>query len=106
MKLEFSQQIFGKHSYTKIHENPSVRAKLFHADGRTDMTKLITTFHNFVNVPKEWFTILVKYTNISKSANIEMLQQSFYMCSTDSATDDMNTKTVTNHELKLWSHTS
>jgi hypothetical protein len=30
----------------------SVGAELFHADGRTDMMKLIVTFHNFTNVPK------------------------------------------------------
>ena len=28
-----------------------VGAKLFHADGQTDITKLIVTFHNFVNTP-------------------------------------------------------
>jgi len=27
-------------------------AKLFHAGGRTDMTKLIVAFRNFSNVPK------------------------------------------------------
>jgi hypothetical protein len=27
-------------------------AELFHADGRTDMTKLITAFCNFANAPK------------------------------------------------------
>jgi len=25
---------------------------LFHAGGRTDMTKLLVAFHNFANVPK------------------------------------------------------
>ena len=29
-----------------------VGAKLFHADGRTDMTKLIVAFRNFANAPK------------------------------------------------------
>jgi hypothetical protein len=29
-----------------------VGAELFHADGQTDMTKLILTFRNFVNAPK------------------------------------------------------
>ena len=33
-------------------ENHPVGAKLFHADGQTDMTKLIVTFCNFVNMPK------------------------------------------------------
>jgi hypothetical protein len=27
-------------------------ASLFHADGRTDMTKLIAAFRNFTNAPK------------------------------------------------------
>jgi hypothetical protein len=29
-----------------------VWAKLFHADGRTDLTKLIVAFRNFANAPK------------------------------------------------------
>jgi hypothetical protein len=29
-----------------------VGAELFHADGRTDMTKLIVAFRNFANSPK------------------------------------------------------
>jgi hypothetical protein len=29
-----------------------VEAELFHADGRTDMMKLIMVFHNFANAPK------------------------------------------------------
>jgi len=31
----------------------AVGAELFHADRRTDMTKLIFAFRNFVNAPKE-----------------------------------------------------
>jgi hypothetical protein len=30
-----------------------VRAELFHADGRTDMTKMIAAFHNFANAPEK-----------------------------------------------------
>jgi hypothetical protein len=30
-----------------------VDAELFHADGRTDMTKLTVAFHNFANAPKD-----------------------------------------------------
>jgi hypothetical protein len=29
-----------------------VGVELFHADGRTEMMKLIVAFHNFANVPK------------------------------------------------------
>jgi hypothetical protein len=31
---------------------PAVVAELFHADGQTDMTKVIGTFRNFAKVPK------------------------------------------------------
>jgi len=33
-----------------------VGAELLHADGRTDMTKLIAAFHNFANAPKNSYT--------------------------------------------------
>jgi hypothetical protein len=48
MKLEFSRQIFEKSRNTKFHENHLVGAELFHADRRTEITKLIVTFRNFV----------------------------------------------------------
>jgi hypothetical protein len=32
-----------------------VAAEMFHADGQTDMTKLIVGFHNFVNAPNQDF---------------------------------------------------
>jgi hypothetical protein len=31
---------------------PSVAAEFFHAEGRTDMTKLTAAFRNFANAPK------------------------------------------------------
>jgi hypothetical protein len=31
-----------------------MRAELFHADGQTDMTKLITNFRNFAWAPKNY----------------------------------------------------
>ena len=31
----------------------TVKAKLFHADGQTDMTKLIVASRNFANAPKK-----------------------------------------------------
>jgi len=52
MKLEFSRQMFEKSSTTKFNENPSVGSELFHVDGRTDMTKLMATFRNFVDALK------------------------------------------------------
>ena len=43
----------AKSSFMKIRP---VGAKLFHADGRTDMTKLIVPFRNFANTP-----VTIKY---------------------------------------------
>jgi hypothetical protein len=37
----------------KYHKNPSVRAELFHADGQTDMTKLIVAFRSSAKAPKK-----------------------------------------------------
>jgi len=55
MKLEFSGHIFGLESNIKIYEILSVGAELFHADRRTDMTKLTVAFQNFANAPKMYF---------------------------------------------------
>jgi len=53
VELEFSRQIFEKNTpisnFVKIHP---VGAELFHADGRTGMTKLVVAFGNFVNAPQ------------------------------------------------------
>ena len=32
-------------------------AELFHADGRTDMSKLTVAFHNYANAPKNNFNV-------------------------------------------------
>jgi len=44
-------------------------ADLFHADGRTDMTKLIVAFCKFANMPENWTTDKVK-TYVSESCTI------------------------------------
>jgi hypothetical protein len=50
MKLKYSGKIFEKRSnFMKFRP---VGAELFHADGQTNMTKLIVAFRNFVNAPK------------------------------------------------------
>jgi hypothetical protein len=59
MKLEFSGQIFEKHSNVKFHENfmkiRPLGAEFFHAygrrDGQIDMTRLIVAFWNFAKAP-------------------------------------------------------
>jgi hypothetical protein len=50
MKLDFSGQIFRKIPKCQFHGNP-VRSELFHADGQTDMTKLIVTFRHSAIAP-------------------------------------------------------
>jgi len=52
MKLELSDTFFKKYTNIKFQDIRQVGAK-FHADGQTDMRKLIVAFHNFVNVPKK-----------------------------------------------------
>jgi hypothetical protein len=51
MQTEFSRQHLEKYSNTKFHENPSMKAELFYADGkadkRTNMTNLTVAFRNF-----------------------------------------------------------
>jgi hypothetical protein len=52
MKLEFSRQIFEEtqiSSFIKIHP---LGVELFHADGRTTITKLTVAFRNFANAIK------------------------------------------------------
>ena len=54
--------------YAKISnfiEIRAVGAELFHADGRTDMTKLIVAFRNFANAPQNSNTkFSVKWKNV------------------------------------------
>jgi hypothetical protein len=57
MKLEFSRQVFGRRgggnpSNIKFHQNPPRWSRDVPC-GRTDMTKLILTFRNFANAPKD-----------------------------------------------------
>jgi hypothetical protein len=53
IRLEFSRQIFEETSISNLMKIRSVGAELFLADGRTDITKLIVAFRNFVNAPKK-----------------------------------------------------
>jgi hypothetical protein len=52
MKLEVSRQFFEKYSIPNIVKIRPEGAELFHADKRTEMTKLIVSFRNFANAPK------------------------------------------------------
>jgi len=47
MKIEYSLKILKKYSNIKFCENPSSGGEVFHADGRTDMTKQTLAFRSF-----------------------------------------------------------
>jgi len=71
MKLEFSQQIFKKYTNIKFWENPSSRSKVVpHRQrvGKIQRTKLIVTFHSFVNLPND--THILKFNTLNKTLNV------------------------------------
>jgi hypothetical protein len=52
MKLEVSRQYLKNTQISNFMKIHPVAATFFHADGQTDMTKLIAANHNFANMPK------------------------------------------------------
>jgi hypothetical protein len=52
MKLEFSPQIFEKHSNIKFHKNPSNGSLAVPCGRTTAMTKLVVAFRNIKKAPK------------------------------------------------------
>jgi hypothetical protein len=60
MKLGLSRQIFEKTWMSNFIKIRPVKGELFHADGQTDLTKLIVAFHNFANAPKTWRFYIIK----------------------------------------------
>jgi len=65
MKIEFSQQILGNQHQSNFMKICPVGAKLFHADGRTDMTKLIVAFRNFTIAPESHTTWVITADGMS-----------------------------------------
>jgi hypothetical protein len=61
MKLEILRQIFEKCSKSEFMKIRPLWAELFHADGRTEMTKLIVVFRNFANSPTNNKVIMYMY---------------------------------------------
>ena len=55
MKLKFFHTLSGekKVQISDFFRMCPVGEESFHADGRTDMMKLIVTFHNVANAPKD-----------------------------------------------------
>jgi len=55
LKLKFSRWNFRKYTNTKFHENPLSGGRIVpsgHTDRRTDITKVIIAFRDFVKAPK------------------------------------------------------
>jgi len=65
-KLEFSRQSFEKYQKPKLTKIRPVGAELFHASGRTDMTKLkpIAAFGNFAQVIKNTFDFMINFSSV------------------------------------------
>jgi len=66
MKLEFSRQISEKYPNIKFYKNAYNGSRVFpcgqtgkQSDGQTDVTKLIVTFRNFANMPKNLYALCV-----------------------------------------------
>ena len=51
-KFGISRQTFIKVSTTKFHGNPSSGSRAAHADRRTDVTKIMGAFRDYVKAPK------------------------------------------------------
>ena len=66
MKLELTRQSFEKFQISNFIKIRPMGAELFHADGHTDITKLIVAFCNFANA--------------SKNFQHESLLQAFVIC--------------------------
>jgi hypothetical protein len=61
--FNFSLQVFEESSNIKFNQNPSSWSRVVtcgQTDGLTDMTKLMTTFRNFVNAPKNYSKVKLK----------------------------------------------
>ena len=64
MLLEVSRQIFEKYSNIKFHENPSLVAELFRADGWTDgqtYDEAECRFTQFCETRLKIFFFVIKY---------------------------------------------
>jgi predicted DNA-binding WGR domain protein len=90
MKLEFSRLIFEKYSNMKFHENPSRGSGVFVPWGRIDgrtygqrvMTKLIVTFRNCVNAPKNEVTRTI---NTPRRGYSQCISNAVSRCATQQA---------------------
>ena len=63
---------FIKITNMNYHDSPSIGSRAVAADGRTGIMKLIVTFRNFSNAPKNWcfFSDEVMFT-LSRNINVK-----------------------------------
>jgi len=64
MKFEFSHRFSKNTQISNLMKVRPLGAELFHADGQTDMTKLIVACHSFANCPKEHSDISSHRVNV------------------------------------------
>ena len=79
MKFEFSGQIVKTQSNTKVMKIHPVGAELFHADGRTGMTKTIVALRNFAKRLTNTVHFAVKPlpdTSLTRKQYLPFLKQS------------------------------
>jgi hypothetical protein len=70
--LNFSHRFSKKAQISSFNKTRLVGAELFHANGRTDTTKLIVAFRNFANAPKNGICFspqVTKKKNLRKCLN-------------------------------------
>ena len=79
MKLVFPERFSKNPQISNFMKLLTVAAELFHADGRTDMTKLTVAFRNFANATKDRYLISFnscKFTTSRYSKSHTLLRQS------------------------------
>jgi hypothetical protein len=64
----FIDRLWNNHQIENFIKIRSVEAEFFHADGQTDMTKLIVAFCNFANAPKNYFRIFLCLEGLNSQA--------------------------------------
>jgi len=81
MNLQFSRQIFEKHSNTKLYQNLSSGSRVLPC-GQTGMKKLIVTFRNVANAPKNLLFapsyLTARLSTSHKSAPTEWILAKFH----------------------------
>jgi hypothetical protein len=66
--FELPRQIFVETPKIKFHEKPSIRNKLFHAEGQEDVAKLAFAFRDcFAKAPKIKIKGFDSYNNLKRS---------------------------------------